>query len=183
MYSFPAKSQKWLKIFHIIFACAWMGGALSLLSLNALRAAASSDGMLVGINMAFHQVDMYIVVIIGALGCAVTGLLYSLFTPWGFIKHGWVLAKWIATLFCMVSGTFLLGPWEEGMLALSQTKGLAATADELYAAMQAGSNWMSPLQTVLHVFMIVISVLKPWSNWRSKKNRAARQAESGTGAA
>lgn len=172
MYRFSSNGQKWLKTFHIVFACAWIGGAFSLLALHALRADAENHGMLVGINMSFHQVDMYVVVLIGALGCTLTGLFYSLFTPWGFSRHGWVLAKWAATLLCVLSGTFLLGPWEEGMLAISRDKGLESLTDELYTAMRGGIAWMAPMQTALHLFMVAISVFKPWSNWRNKKKNS-----------
>ena len=169
MYKFSAKGQKWLKIFHLLFVCLWTGGAFALLTLNALRGEATTGDMLAGVNAAFHQVDFLIVVIGGAFGCTLTGLLYSLFTPWGFARHGWIVIKWIATIICILVGTFFLGPWEEGMLALSRSMGLAALSSPEYISMQRGTDWVAPIQTGMWVVLIILSVLKPWPNIRKKK--------------
>lgn len=37
-------------------------------------------------------------VIVGANGCLLTGLVYSIFTNFGFVKFRWVTIKWLLTL-------------------------------------------------------------------------------------
>jgi hypothetical protein len=42
------------------------------------------------------------VVLPAALVCIAQGLVYGIFSNWGFIKFKWVLAKWILALFVVV---------------------------------------------------------------------------------
>jgi hypothetical protein len=67
-------------------------------------------------------------------GTAITGLLYSLLTPWGFFRHRWLLAKWAIALFCVLSGALWLGPSETAMLEISGRLGGAALSDAGYVS-------------------------------------------------
>ena len=58
-------------------------------------------------NYLYHFIDMYFVSV-GASITFLTGLIYSVFTPWGFCRHGWLVYKWIVTVFIIVIGTFYL---------------------------------------------------------------------------
>lgn len=130
-------SLKILKCFHLVTAACWLGGAFSLSVLNINNAAAASEGMLYGLNIASHLVDMWVVVTAGAMGCLFTGLLYSLSSGWGFIRHKWVVVKWLLTVTAILSGTFFLGVWERSMLDLSRDLGPEALSDQAYLAIKA----------------------------------------------
>lgn len=93
-----SKGQKILKAVHILTAVCWVGGALSLFALNHFTGDFAFGDNAYGLNYAKHAVDVAVVIIPGAVGCFLTGLCYSLFTPWGFFKHGFIAAKWILTL-------------------------------------------------------------------------------------
>jgi hypothetical protein len=91
-----------------------------------------------------------------------TGLLISGLTPWGFFKHRWVAIKWVLTVFCILFGTFVLGPTVNGQPEITNNLGLAALGDDQYMA-----NWINSLlgglfQILALIFMIAISVLKPF---------------------
>jgi hypothetical protein len=116
--------------------------------------------------MAAHQIDTYVIVWLGAIGCLLTGLLYSLFTGWGFFRHRWLLVKWVITLFCVLSGTFWLGPWETAMLGISRQAGDAALSDAGYISAMYANFWLGIVQVSLIVFAVCISVFRPW---RSKE--------------
>ncbi len=80
-----SRGQKWLKSFHLSFACLWLGGAVSVTLMNFFMTA--KNGMqLYGISLSMKFVDDFII-IPGAMGCLLTGLIYSLFTKWGWFKH------------------------------------------------------------------------------------------------
>lgn len=107
-----ARGQKVLKALHILTAVCWVGGALSLFALNHFIGDFAFGEQAYGLNFAKHAIDVAIVILPGAIGCFLTGLCYSLFTSWGFCKHGFVLAKWALSIFLMLTGTFYLGPRE-----------------------------------------------------------------------
>ena len=86
-----------------------------------------------------ETVDMKIL-IPGAIVCLITGLLYSLLTPWGFFKYRWVAVKWILTILMIAQGTFFMGPLiKENViighnLMTENAQGIAATSLENVAA-------------------------------------------------
>lgn len=163
-----ARGQKILKAVHLITAVCWVGGALSLLVLNRLTGDLAFTEHAYGLNFAKHSIDVFVVIIPGAVGCLLTGLCYSLLTPWGFKKHGWILAKWVLTVGLIVSGTFYLGPRERFLLEFSKNSGvqelLLQTGD--YARVFGEYTAFGLVQSCLLVFLIVLSV------WKPKKNKA-----------
>jgi hypothetical protein len=164
---------KWLKCLHLLAAAGWAGGAISLMLLHFLRfRGIGSAGYLHGIDMSSHLIDTYEIVWLGAIGCLLTGLLYSLFTGWGFFRHRWLLVKWVITLFCVLSGTFWLGPWETAMLDVSGRAGDAALSDPGYLYSMHANFWLGVVQVALIVFAMCISVFRPWRG-KGKKSVTA----------
>jgi hypothetical protein len=151
---------KLLKILHYVALACWFGGATTLVLLNRCNEAAVSEGMLPGMNTAAHLADLW-VIIPGALGCLATGLAFSLFTPWGFFRHGWLTCKWVLTVACILTGTFFLGVWEEEMLAASLALGNAALADGAYQAVRTRHFLLACAQVGALLLMIVLSVFRP----------------------
>ena len=80
MLKLGAKGLRWLKGFHLIAVSCWIGGAVALLLLYFLKEDAGDGGVLFGINQSIHHVDMVVVVIPGAFGSLLTGLIYSAFS-------------------------------------------------------------------------------------------------------
>jgi hypothetical protein len=163
--------MKWLKCFHLLFAACWVGGAMSLSILHFLRFNGAGIGAdLHGIDLASHLIDEWVIVWLGAIGCLLTGLLYSIFTNWGFFRHKWVFAKWAITAFCILSGTFYLGPWETDMVVLSSQHGANALLEDKYLSSMYLNFWFGIVQIALLLFAMFISVIKPWkAPWRGKR--------------
>ena len=165
MAKLKAKGQKWLKGFHHIFACLWVGGAVSVnLMLFCLEA---SDGMeLYGINQAINFIDIWII-IPGNIGVIVTGIIYSVFTNWGWFKHKWVTVKWIIAIYGMVFGIIWLGPWAASLETISKTEGLNALSLEMYQENLMMLYWWGSFQAATIIFAVFISTLKPWKSKKS----------------
>ena len=160
MKNFSAKGQRWLKCFHLFFVCLWVAGVVAIALMIYIMKA--SNGMeLYGIDISKKFIDDFII-IPGAIGAFATGLLYSIFTKWGWFKHRWITVKWIITVFGMVFGTFFLGPWLNVMPPISMEKGLAALSDTTYMQNQEMLIIWTPLTLFLILFALFISVLKPW---------------------
>ena len=155
-----AKTQRWLKSVHVSFACLWVGGAVTINLMNFIMTA--SDGMqLYGIILSMKFVDDF-VIIPGAIGSLLTGLIYSLFTNWGWFKHNWIIVKWIINLTGVIFGTFWLGPWLNSLPPIVKTEGLEALANTTYLHNQDMLYCWGTLQAATIVFALFISVLKPW---------------------
>lgn len=167
MYKLKNSGLKILKIIHLLGACCWIGGACGMLVLNINNIKATSDGMLYGLNMASHLLDMWIVVFFGVYLCILTGLIYGLMTPFGFIKFKWIIAKWIITIICFMSGWFLLGNYENEMLRISENIGISALENSGYLAIKSRQFILNCIQITLLVSIVAISVLRPW---RRKSN-------------
>jgi uncharacterized membrane protein len=158
---------KILKTVHLVAVSCWVGGSAVLTLLNFSNDAAVSEGMLRGLLTASQLADFGILVP-GALGCLATGLAFALLTPWGFFRHGWLTCKWLLTVACILSGTFLLGAWEEDMLAMSRTLGNAALADSAYLAARTKFLAASCVQFAVLAFMVAISVFKPQNRHQNR---------------
>jgi hypothetical protein len=160
MKKFGPSGQRWLKCLHVFFSSLWVGSGLALLAINIFLKA--DDGMeLVGINVTMKFIDDF-AIIPAAVGCFCTGLLYSLFTKWGWFRHGWVTAKWIITMFGILSGTFLLGPKLDSLVPTAKTGGLGVLTDAGYVGTKHLLYGFGGLQVASLVLAVFLSILKPW---------------------
>ena len=150
--------MSWLKGVHLIFVCLWVGGALGVM---VIQNGGGAGEALFGRDVAARLVDDF-VVIPGAMGSLLTGLIYSLFTPWGFFKHRWVAVKWFITLYGVLFGTFFLGPWLNSLAPVSAKLGGGAMGDYAYMRARDLNSLWGGVQICTLLFALVISVLKPW---------------------
>ncbi len=127
--------MKILKIIHLIFAVMWMGGVMVMNVLKLLISPQHPE-MHDFFAIAEQAVDS-IVIIPGAMGILLTGIVYGIWTNWGFFKQRWITVKWIITIWMTINGIFIIGAWDNEYIFL-------------------------PLQLATHTFVLIISVLKPW---------------------
>ncbi|MEA3470610.1 MAG: hypothetical protein U9R24_02715 [Thermodesulfobacteriota bacterium] len=168
MRKLSSKGQRWLKCFHVFFVCCWVGAAVILTIMNFSMKA--SEGMqLYGIHVSMKFIDDFII-IPGAFGCLLTGLLYSVFTKWGWFKHRWVMVKWIINIFGIVFGTFWLGPWLNSLPPIAEAEGLNALSNPVYIHSRTMLYYWGTFQVATLIFAIFISTLKPWGKRKTKTN-------------
>jgi len=170
MYKLKKRGFRILKIFHLLAVCCWFGGAASMLLLNLKSSVAVSEGVLYGINTASHLIDTWVIAAFGALGCIITGIMYGIFTTWGFFKHKWIIGKWVITAAALTTAILFLGPAVETMLELSSELGTDALHNQAYLAVKSSHLYVSLLQIALYALMIILSVIKPWG--KTGKNPA-----------
>jgi len=108
------------------------------------------------------------IIIPGAIGCLLTGLLYSVFTKWGFTKFYWIIFKWVMIILQITMGTFLLGPWLNNMLTISSQIGFTPSGDYQYYNNYRLSLYFGIIQASLLIVVIFVSIIKPWGK-RVKK--------------
>lgn len=162
-----AKGMKALKVVHLVCAIAWFGSAISMNLLRHLVDVNDAVGMYWMAEI-LEAIDMQILVP-GAVGCLVTGIVYGIFTNWGFFKHKWLVLKWVLTIFMILFGTFYMGPLvkENVIIGKAVMEGGGDTA--IYWHNVSANAVAGLLQLILLTVVTVVSVYKPWK--RSDKRR------------
>lgn len=151
---------KFLKIIHLLLAFMWIGGGLSMLLL--LLTTLPMDGHeLYMRSLVLKRIDDWLI-IPGALGIIISGIVYGVWTNWGFFKHKWISVKWILTIAMVLLGTFLMGPWVNGnVYPIEKMADYTLENKEFFSNVSQTIIWGS-IQVLLLLLVVIISVLKPW---------------------
>lgn len=156
--------QRWLKGFHSFFACMWVGAAI-VLSVKQFFINPSDGGELYGITSTMDFIDIFII-IPGAIGVLLTGLIYSIWTQWGWFKHNWITVKWVICLYGVVFGTYPLGPWMSDLAHISKAHGLSALSDPTFLHNRMMLIIFGTFQVSTLIFAVFITALRPWKKKR-----------------
>lgn len=162
-------AQKWVKGFHAVFACMWVGAAICL-SVKQFFINPADGGELYGIIATMDFIDIYII-IPGAVGVLLTGIIYSTWTHWGWFKHNWIVIKWAICLYGVIFGTYPLGPWMSELAHISSKAGLEALSNPTFLHNRQMLLIFGTFQAATLIFAVFITALKPWKR-RKSKNQA-----------
>lgn len=154
------QAVKILKMLHLFFAFSWIMGGVTLCLLVFITYPESGDELYMRSRI-LQIVDDYFI-IGGAFGALITGLIYSIWTNWGFFKHPWIIVKWIMTILQMIFGTFVLGPCINNNVIIAYQLRDAALTDPVFLNNIQTTQIWGTVQTVLLLAIIIISVQKPW---------------------
>lgn len=98
-------TKRTIDLVHLAAASVWLGGFIVLFALSL------DGGASLGLTSADTQLTIeafrrkLIVPCIPFL--MATAVLYGISTPWGFAKHGWLIAKWVLTVAVIVGFAIL----------------------------------------------------------------------------
>jgi uncharacterized protein with FMN-binding domain len=163
----PALARRSLLTIHVVLACVWLGGALAILLLQAMKDAVGPVERLVGIDRAIFLIFDRLIVN-ASYGFVVTGLAFSLFTAWGAWRYRWVTLKWIALVMLGVSLPLFVAPHVNSMTAISDAfRGRVAGTAAYAAHGRAVIGWMT-LQSIVLIGLVAVSVLKPWGRRKER---------------
>jgi hypothetical protein len=157
--------QKLLKTIHLVAVSIWLSSVVTLMLLPIISKRIALGDELYMYNLAYHFMDMFILTP-AAILTLLTGLIYSLFTKWGFFRHGWIVYKWIVTLLIIVTGTFYLGPMVTKLLEIADIERIAALQDQYYIYGEVVGLYAAIINSSLLVTAVFFSVYKPWRNIR-----------------
>lgn len=156
-----ARGQKILKGLHVTFVACSLGGLLSMLVLLLLKQPVHAGENLFLMDWSIYQLFHY-AVNYSFYGVVLTGLIFSLFTRWGFFTHHWITAKWVGVLLLFVLVWVSVGPAIHGMVALADAGLSLSTARAEYLDYTGNGLLYILIEGVLFVVLVFISVLKPW---------------------
>ncbi|MBC9784329.1 hypothetical protein H1S01_07370 [Heliobacterium chlorum] len=154
------RGVSWLKSFHIFVSGVWVGAGICMIMISYFGRPANGDE-LYATNAAAKLIDDF-VVIPAAISSLLTGLVYSVFTKWGFFKHRWVTVKWVVTVFSILFGTFFLGPWLNDATSIAASERWMALNNPIYVHSITMNRYFGTMQVASLIFLVFISVIKPW---------------------
>ncbi|MEV4753924.1 hypothetical protein AB0J86_02235 [Micromonospora sp. NPDC049559] len=165
----PRARRVWLTL-HVGFSVGWLGVALTMTTLAVTAVATDSHPVRHGAYELLRVVDLAAAIPSMFLSI-LTGLVVSLGTKWGLVRHWWVIAKFaVSVSIPLVAGTVESALADE--LALR-------TADPAAGVGGAGAALTACLGgfTVALWAATILSVFKPWG--RTRWGRAADARERG----
>ena len=163
MYMLTTSQQKILKTVHLISVSLWLSNVITLLFLPIISRNIASGDELYMYNVIYHFIDMFLLTP-AAILTLITGLIYSIFTKWGFFKQGWLIYKWVVTLIIIITGTFYLGPMVTKLLEIADAKRIMALQDQYYLQGETIGIYAAIINAFLLITAIAFSAYKPWKN-------------------
>ncbi|ALO16095.1 putative integral membrane protein [Salinivirga cyanobacteriivorans] len=155
------KQTKLLKSIHVLAAGVWITTGLVMLSFETFMPEKIQTGEhLYMANYILYFIDTKILPP-AAITCLLTGLIYSVFTKWGFFKHNWIIFKWIVTIVLILLGTFASEPLIIKMLELSKAEGITALNNSYYELISNGQFILGLVMLSTLIVTVFISVFKP----------------------
>jgi hypothetical protein len=155
---------------HVASSVGWLGAVVTYLVL-AVPTLTSQDVQLVrAAHLAMDPLTRYVIVPL-ALASLLTGVVQSLGTPWGLIRHYWVLTKLLLT----VIATLLLLQYTRSLSSLAD---IAADPTSSIAALrELGKSPVLHASVGLLVLLVttILSVFKPRGmtlyGWRKQQEQ------------
>ncbi|RBM05546.1 DUF2269 domain-containing protein [Streptomyces sp. PT12] len=165
--------RRGLLVAHVVVSVGWLGLTLCLLVLGIAGAVSGSEATAEAAYRAMKIFGDWLLAPLALLTLG-TGVVLSLGTHWGLVRHRWVLVKFVLTLITTAAS----------LLALRG--GIDAAAAEVAAGRRVtdGAGLIVPPGVALacYLFMTAISVLKPWGTTRwGRRAREARASRRGGG--
>jgi hypothetical protein len=107
--TFPPLARKVLLTAHVTTSVGWLGAVVAFAAV-ALVGANAADATRVRAAYLAADVLAWFVILPFALGALVTGVVQSLGTPWGLLRHYWVTVKLVLTVVATAVLLTQLGP-------------------------------------------------------------------------
>lgn len=150
-------TRKALLTLHIVFSVGWVGAVLAYLALAVAGLASGDSQRITGAYLAMEMIARWVIVPCSFLA-VVFGVVLSLLTEWGLVRHYWVLVKLVLSV---IATTILL-------LHFRVIVQMAARAAEAIVHPGEAMSFRVPLLVhaggglIALLAITVISIFKPW---------------------
>lgn len=165
-YRLSQKKKSLLIAIHVISLAAWIGGTLGMLLLGIYLYSAENAAQLTYTLASMEIIDENLLKY-PALMTLLTGILLSLWTQWGLVKHYWVIIKLGLTIITIMIGIFFLNKWTD----LDEGMGFASLQDGGFHSKWLDIVTTSSINLFFLLFMVFITYYKPFE--KIKKGRVA----------
>jgi hypothetical protein len=161
----PARARAVVRAGHVLASVGWVGLVVVMLVLGLTAATARDGAIPIYLYRLMAQVGATIPIF--AVATLLTGVVLSVATSWGLIRHWWVVVKLVLAVAVIVTAVALTGNWIQQ--AIDHTT--------------APAPWLLLGGSVVHLLMLasatVISVDKPWGKTRRGRRAAPDRRRTG----
>lgn len=160
-YRLSQKKKSLLVAVHVISVASWIGGTLGMLLLGIYLQSADNGEQLIYTLASMEVIDENLLKY-PALLTLLTGVLLSVWTQWGLVRHYWVTIKLVLTILTIMIGILFLNKWTASLADMIQDMGLASLHNGNFR-----STWLDMIITssfnLLCLFLMVfITYYKPF---------------------
>lgn len=138
---------------HVVSSVGWLGAVLVFLGLTAIGLSSTDERIVRGVYLAMEPAAWAVLLPL-AFGSFLTGLILSLGTKWGLLRHYWVVAKLVINLACIGYLLLYLDTFDQ----LAHT---AATSGDLDVVRNSSPGLHAVLAAILLLLAAVLAVYKP----------------------
>jgi hypothetical protein len=166
----PRRRRKLVLTLHVITSVGWLGAAMAMTILLVAGLVTHNPALRHSAFAFMHVYDLAIMIPLGYLAL-VTGVLLSVGTNWGLLRHWWIVTKLVLTVAVLLfAGVFTSGWVLEAVARTAENP----MADLGVLAVQLIAN----VATFNVVFWTnaTISVFKPWGLTPRGQHKLAQQA-------
>jgi hypothetical protein len=162
--------MKILKFFHIIFLTFW-AGAVFYLFMGFMICKYQDENFITGMIKGIELYDKYII-IPSMFGLLITGLIYSIFTAWGFKKYYWIIIKWVMTISFVYIGSIVADNVDSKLLTIISRNNFSKNDPEFLATLLKAQQVFG-IMILMFMIVVLISIFKPFGkiNKRQEKNK------------
>lgn len=175
-YRLSQKKKSLLVAIHVISAASWIGGTLGMLVLAIYLKSGANREQLFYTLASMEVIDENLLKY-PALLTLLTGVLLSVWTQWGLIKHYWVAMKLVLTIVTIMIGILFLNPWTASLAHMIDAMGFAILQNPDFQA-----RWLSIIVTssfnLLCLFLMVfITYYKPFGKIIGRRADSSKTPE------
>jgi hypothetical protein len=154
----PQWLRKTTLVTHVAVSVGWLGAVVAFLALSIMGLTAKSAEVVRSAYFAMDQIGLLVIVPL-SLASLVSGLVEALCTPWGLLRHYWVLSKLLITI--LATGLLLLHQF--GAVESAARDVLGAAAGTLPSAGRLGIQLLvdASLATLALLANTALAVFKP----------------------
>jgi hypothetical protein len=166
-WSLSPRTRKLVLAAHIVVSVGLLGISAALLILGSVAALTSDPETA---RAAYRSMGIFTrgVVQPGAILAIVTGVILSLGTKWGLVKHYWIVAKLVLTAAAILVGMLVIGP--NVQKAITLTSGGAPVVAQAWGSTKLLLAAASMANVLMLGAATVISVYKPGGQIRRRRD-------------
>jgi len=154
------RGRKALVAAHVLVSGTWLGAVIANLFLGISAAATSRDDLADAYYVAMDRLVNNLMPA-AAIATLATGLLLSLATKWGLLRHYWVAAKFVLAITTVVVGLAVIDGAIQETIAARAAAHSVTTSDLLLPGIIATPAMLASAT--------ILAITKPWG--RTKRRR------------
>ncbi|SFE80319.1 hypothetical protein SAMN05216378_4125 [Paenibacillus catalpae] len=172
-YRLSQKKKQLLVAIHVIAVASWIGGTLGMLLLGLYLKSAVNGEQLAYTLSSMEVIDENLLKY-PALLTLLTGILLSVWTQWGLVKHYWVTIKLGLTIVTIMIGILFLDNWTASLADMISEMGFATLQNETFQ-----TTWLSIIITASFnllclLLMVFITYFKPFGKIKRRQIKPER---------